>query len=273
MSWSTIHGQEYAVSVLRSHLASGRVPPAYLFIGPEGVGKRMAAMTWARALNCEHGAAQVCAGTPCRSCKKIESGAHPDVHVLEPEGASASIRIDAVQTLLEQVALSPFFGRSHVVVIDGADRLTDDAANCLLKTLEEPTARTRFALLTSQPTRCLPTIVSRCQQIRFHPRATPVVRDEAMHTQFNQTQARGWLAWTPPTDRDELSHWLTASIQWLRDAAVSSVTQQRPARFDLDRSISAAMRMMELEESLREQSISARLIGALFKEEWLALIQ
>jgi hypothetical protein len=210
-----------------------------------------------------------------------------------------------------------------VAILDGADRLTEEAANALLKALEEPPERTRFLLLTSQPAQCLATITSRCQTIRFQRiaassieealvsrrRCEPAVARIASHlaqgsfsraielttewtayqtltNQFAEGTSSRWLEWAIPNDRQELSLWLAGSILWLRDVSVASVAQERLVNhvaslasirrqaqgFDRERCVEAAMRLIELWESL-EQFVNPRLVGTLLREEWLALLE
>ena len=261
MAWSETVGQPFAVRVIRAHLSSGRIPPAYLFVGPEGVGKRLVALELAKAFNCEHADHDVC--DQCGSCRRIAGGVHPDVRVLQPHGASATIRIDEVRAVIAQAALRPFMARCGVVILDGAERLTEEAANSLLKVIEEPSTRIRFCVISAQPSACLPTIVSRCQVLRFGrlpqefleqrlramgsgdpalvreaarlaggslSQATVLLdqwdRYRAMTEQFAGDQPSRWVTWDIPQDRQELSEWVRRSILWLRDVAVASVADE-----------------------------------------------
>lgn len=171
MPWNQISGQPVAVRLLRNSLQSGRVAHAYLFHGPEGTGKRQAALNLAKALNCLAGgslhAPSDDACGKCLSCRKIDEGNHPDVHLVVPDGAYH--RIEAMRKLQKAVWLRPNEGRSHVILLEDADRLRDEAANNLLKILEEPPGPAVFVLLTSNPTALLPTITSRCQPVSFAP--------------------------------------------------------------------------------------------------------
>lgn len=169
MSWDAIEGHAFAKQVWQAHLAAGTIASAYLIAGPPGVGKRLLAREMAKALQCESPEGSPC--DRCGPCGQVSREVHPDVHWLQPEGSSGFVRIEAVRNVLGRIALRPFSGRYQVVIVDGAHRLTDEAANSLLKSLEEPPAHTRFLLLTDAPARCLPTIVSRCQLIRCHPLA------------------------------------------------------------------------------------------------------
>ena len=158
-----LSGQDHATAVLRRAVASGHVPHAYLFEGPEGVGKRAAAYGLALALTCPVEPGEGC-GT-CESCRRIDAGLHPDVPVFAAE--TTQIVIEQAQAIVAMSATRPHEAPARVVIIDDADRLNINAANCLLKTLEEPAPGTHIVLVTSAPDRILPTIRSRVQRIRF----------------------------------------------------------------------------------------------------------
>jgi DNA polymerase III subunit delta' len=162
-----IRGQDRARDMLARALASGKLPHAYLFDGPAGVGKRTTALALAAALNCEREA-----GAPecdCPPCRKIAGGLHPDLLVLAPEGPGGFIKIEQIRELLAVLAFPPHEGRARVIVIEDAEKMNPAAANAFLKTLEEPPNRTHIVLLSSAPDRLLVTIRSRCQRIRFAP--------------------------------------------------------------------------------------------------------
>lgn len=163
MPFSGILGQDHAVGVLKRTLAAGRSAHAYLFAGIEGCGKRTTALAFLEALFC--GGAEGC-GT-CPSCRKMASRHHPDLHIIEPDGAF--IKIDQVRELQHKLALRPYEAPRKGCLIEAADRLHPAAANALLKTLEEPPGNSVLILLAASPAGVLPTIVSRCQQLRFSP--------------------------------------------------------------------------------------------------------
>ena len=320
MAWSQICGQQLAVTMLQADLAKQRVVAAYLFAGPEGVGKRLAALELARALICEGGSGESCG--QCDHCRRMQRGTHPDLHQLVPQGSAKNIRIDDVRRVLERVHLRPFMARRQVVILDGAECLTDEAGNLLLKSLEEPPGHAAFVLISAQPSACLPTIVSRCKVVRFgrlsaqdlaalltsqqtcQPETAQVVSrlaqgslakaaarlqrweaSRAMLAQFASEQPVAWLEWPIPTDREAVSQWLDGAIAWLRDVAVAGVggdtlltdpetapqLQRQASTLDQERCVETALRLVELSHSLDEQMISARLIGTLFREEWLDL--
>src|SRR5512134_2763046 len=166
MNFSEIVGHERPVAILKRALANGTLAHAYLFSGAEGTGKKMTALALASAVNClERGPDGGC-GT-CPSCRKVASGSHPDVHLLVPDGTE--IKIDQVREVQSELSLRPFEGAKKVLIVDGAETMKDASSNALLKTLEEPPGDTVIILVTSRPQGLLPTIRSRCQEIRFLP--------------------------------------------------------------------------------------------------------
>lgn len=160
MVWDNVFGQQEAIDVLRRALESNSLSHAYLFFGPPGVGKRTVAKGLASVLNCEKGG---CGG--CPSCLKVAHETHPDVFHIEPEGNF--ITIGQVRELQHEAELKPFEGFRKVCVVDDVDSLTSEAASALLKILEEPPSDLTLALLATNLEGVLPTIVSRCQLVRF----------------------------------------------------------------------------------------------------------
>ncbi|GAB4253920.1 DNA polymerase III subunit delta' [Deferrisoma sp.] len=169
MGFDRIVGHERPLRVLRRSLSSGRIPHAYLFWGPSGIGKSLVAREVARVLLCRSeealGRAEACGA--CRSCGRLDSGTHPDLHVLEAGGAR--VGVDEVRGLQEALAYRAFEGGRRVAILPDAARLTREAANALLKTLEEPPEGVHLILIASHREQLLPTVVSRCQGIRFDP--------------------------------------------------------------------------------------------------------
>ena len=184
MRFRDLRGQDHATAVLRRAVASRHVPHAYLFEGPDGVGKRAAAYGLALALTCQVEPGEGC-GT-CESCRRIEAGLHPDVPLFAAE--TAQIVIEQAQVIVAMAATRPHEAPARVIIIDDADRLNLNAGNCLLKTLEEPSARTHLILVTSAPDRILPTIRSRVQRVRF--RALPAEALVALLTTAHGIDAR-----------------------------------------------------------------------------------
>lgn len=144
-------------------MAARHVPHAYLFEGPPGVGKRSAALGLAMALACGAEPGEGCG--VCEVCRRIGGGLHPDVPTFSTDGPL--IVLEQAQTIVALAQSRPHEAPVRVIIIDDADRLNLNAANCLLKTLEEPAAGTHIVLCTSAPDRILPTIRSRTQRVRF----------------------------------------------------------------------------------------------------------
>jgi len=160
MKFSDIVGT--AAGHLRREMQSARVVHAYLFAGPAGTGKRSLADICARALLCTGMGEKPC--DLCPSCRQFLSGNHPDVKRISPE---KSIGVEAIRELIDALAVHPYESDRHVVLIEEADRMTPQAQNALLKTLEMPPGDAVFFLMTDQMTALLPTIISRCRIVRF----------------------------------------------------------------------------------------------------------
>ncbi len=166
MSFNDIIGQETAVKLLRNSLKHGRISHAYLFVGPNGVGKKLAAINLAKALNCEESAEISC--DRCVCCKKIDASIHPDVKYIYPTGPSLSITIDNIRELRTQISFKTYEGKKKAYIIAEAENMTIQAANCLLKTLEEPPENSVLILTAADSHSLLQTIVSRCQVVPFN---------------------------------------------------------------------------------------------------------
>ncbi|HVJ93027.1 MAG TPA: DNA polymerase III subunit [Labilithrix sp.] len=219
---SQVRAQETALRTIEWALESGRVHHAYLFVGPDGVGKELAAFGIAQALVCERrneasqgpglfGAAEEQRTFACGECSactrtvprdETRRPIHPDVVVIErglyapqslgrktPE--TQDISIDQIRMLvLTRSAFPPYEGRAKVFIIRRAHELSVSAANALLKTLEEPGAKTHFILLTSEPEALLPTILSRTQRVRFAPLPDDTVTELLMAKGVDPTRAK-----------------------------------------------------------------------------------
>lgn len=172
--WQIV-GQSRAVALLQRCLEQGAMAHAYFLVGPPHVGKMTLALDLARAVNCQ-GAEPPCG--ECDACRKIASAKHADVQVigLDYTGNSgdkprAEIGIDRVREIQHSSNLPPFEGRYKVFIIDGAEMMSTEAANCLLKTLEEPPGGVLFILLTADEAVLPATVVSRCQRLELRPLA------------------------------------------------------------------------------------------------------
>ena len=127
--FGAIFGQEHALALLQKALVNARLGHAYLFYGPSGVGKKLTALQFAKALACQSATAEAC--DRCTSCHKMTTGNHPDVVVINPEGTS--IRIERIRAMQRQLSYRPYESQRTVVIIDGCESLTPPAANALLK--------------------------------------------------------------------------------------------------------------------------------------------
>lgn len=165
MSFADIRDQSTPIRFLENMLRSKRMANGLLFWGPEGVGKRMTAVELAKAVNCSSGQPSAC-GT-CLSCRKVAHGNHPDVKIVSPSGKSRNISVETIDSINELAAYRPFEGTWRVIMFDDVHRMGEAAQNHFLKTLEEPPSMTMFVLVTPSPRLLLPTIRSRCQQVRF----------------------------------------------------------------------------------------------------------
>jgi DNA polymerase-3 subunit delta' len=172
LPFAEIVGQDRAIQVLKRSLATGKVAHAYVFEGIAGCGKKMTALAFIQSIFCGTGAG--CGH--CPSCRKLAAQQHPDLHLLAPDGAF--LKIDQIRELQRELALRPFEARQKAAIIDDADRLNPAAANALLKTLEEPPGNAILILLTSNIEGLLPTVLSRCQRLRFAP--LPLASIEAL---------------------------------------------------------------------------------------------
>lgn len=162
MTFAQIVGHERQKEFLRRTLAHDRLAHAYLFEGPQGVGKRLTALALARAVFCVEGTG--CG--ECTPCRKIDHNNHPDLQILEPDGKQ--IKIDQIRELQKNLSFKPVESTRRVCLIDYADQMNPAAANALLKTLEEPSAETLIILISAQPEALLSTVLSRCQRLPFN---------------------------------------------------------------------------------------------------------
>src|SRR5256885_174218 len=177
MSWQSIRGHDRVVEKFRRALAKGRLASTFLFVGPPGIGKRTFALKLAQGLLCERVPEvrlEPCG--ECSSCHQVASLNHPDVETVVKPADKAFIPVELLIGDLEHrmpaglcysIALKPSSGRRKVAIIDDADYLNKEGANCLLKTLEEPPPSSVLILIGTSEQRQLPTIRSRCQIVRF----------------------------------------------------------------------------------------------------------
>jgi DNA polymerase-3 subunit delta' len=229
--------QPRAAALLRRALATGRVAHAYAFVGPPGTGRTGTALAFAAALLCPRGGCGA-----CRACAQVAERRHPDLHVIVPTPPESNprgpraIRIGAIRELERRAWLRPVAAERKVFVLDDADRMTEDAPQAFLKTLEEPPPRT-VILLVLERVRAVPaTIVSRCQLVRFQPppAAPPAERAEALgwleEVRRGGAEALFRLAQTVERDREAAERVVDALWFLCRDLALAKagVGDERP---------------------------------------------
>ncbi|MCI0469705.1 MAG: DNA polymerase III subunit [Nitrospirae bacterium] len=186
MALKNIIGQDKALRIFRGTLMKDSVPSAVILAGENGVGKRLAALNYSKAINCLEPDDFDCCDK-CISCKKIDSSVHPDVLTVTLENAEDALSlevkkgkdkkryeypIEAVHKIEEMLYLCPYEGRKKVIIIDDSDVMNINAANAFLKTLEEPPLKSLIMLITSNPDSLPDTIRSRCMSIRFNTLST-----------------------------------------------------------------------------------------------------
>ena len=300
MAWSDVIGLELAKRIWQAHLASGQVASAYLPAGIDGIGKRRLAIEMAKTLTCKNAASEPC--DACQSCAQIARAVQPDVHVIVPSEGSEAIKIQDMRALLGRIGLHPFSSRFQVAIITEAERLTEEASNSLLKSLEEPSPHTRFILTSGHLGRCLPTILSRCQVIKCSPltieqTAALVVKqsgcsDDIARAAARQSQgsvsaalaiaqkwqersavwsqlerpAREWASAQLPERRQEVIELLDAMVDRLRALAVAHAGG--PA--EVDDYVETAFALIELRDSV-EHFVNPKLAANLAREKWLTL--
>lgn len=173
MAFKAYQEQEQGVQLLQRSLARGRLGHAYLFTGHQLDELETLARTLAKTLNCQNpvrptaGAAATDCCDACLVCRKIDGENHGDVHWVRPESKTRIITIEQIRELSREIHLKPNEAEFKVAVIVAADRLNPQAANAFLKTLEEPPAKSVLILLTTDPSRLLETILSRCLRLNF----------------------------------------------------------------------------------------------------------
>lgn len=232
MAWDLI-GHGWAVELLGRDLAAGRLRHAYLFTGPEGIGKRTLAAAFARALLCE-AANRPCGA--CRACRLAARNAHPDLLTVAPVVSGKKVRaekiqIEPVRQLIYDLTLKPVEARRRVALLLNFDAANPQAMNALLKTLEEPPGEAVLLVTAESSAALLPTIVSRCEVLELRPLPAAVVQ-EALITR--------WM--TPQPQADLLAHLSGGRLGWAvrLQADPEALEERRQKLDDLQHLLSAA---------------------------------
>ncbi len=188
MSFNNIIGQDRAISILHNMIAKNEIDGAYLFIGPDGVGKRSAGLEFAKSVNCETKDPDACKG--CASCNKVDSMNHPDVFIIQKEKDSSVIKIDKIRQIIYQASLKPYEAGKKIFIITEAENMNEESQNALLKVLEEPRENQIFILTTSRVSGILPTVISRCKAVKFNLLSQALIQELLMKRQgFDESEA------------------------------------------------------------------------------------
>jgi DNA polymerase-3 subunit delta' len=215
MPFRDVVGHVRLIDLLARSVAGGTLPPSLLFAGPSGIGKHLTALAIAQALNCTDGTRFTVRGWPdacglCPACSRIARGVHPDVLFVSPN-ENGNIKMEPVRDVIDAAQYRPFEGRRRVVIIDDADALVPGAQNALLKTLEEPAASSVFILVSARPEMLLPTVLSRCPQLRFRQLSADEIAAALIARGHKEAEARAVAA----TADGSLSHAMQASAEEL----------------------------------------------------------
>src|SRR5262245_26648739 len=190
MGFEAFIGNAPTVATLRRKMGEGRFPHALIFSGPEGLGKHTCALKVAKALNCLRAQpAEFC--DECSSCRKINSGSHADVRIISVDDEATQIKIAQIRDVLRMLDLQPLEGRNKVFILDPAEALNAEAANALLKGLEEPPEKTFFILITVNVHELLLTVRSRCQIYNFVPLTLAEMRQHGVTDELLLRWSRG----------------------------------------------------------------------------------
>jgi DNA polymerase-3 subunit delta' len=188
-SWNIL-GHDWAVEMLQQHAARGEVRHAYLFCGPPGLGRRTLALRLAQALNCTSPSAPGVPCRQCRDCRQIESMTHPDMNVIQAEAEGDILKVDRIREVQRSLILKPYQSAFRVAMFLRFQEASDNAANALLKTLEEAPAHAVLILTADNPEQLLPTIVSRCEILRLRPLSVSLVESDLIERGVESDRAR-----------------------------------------------------------------------------------
>jgi len=188
-NWNLI-GHEWAVDMLKKHVVNGTTRHAYLFAGPPGLGRRTLALRFAQALNCQ---SPIETGIPCgkcRDCKQIDAMQHPDLAVVQADSEGGTLKVDQIRDTRRSLTLKPYIANYRVALFLRFQQANDNAANALLKTLEEAPSYAVLILTADNPEQLLPTIVSRCEVLRLRPLNIEAVQKELENRGLEIGQAK-----------------------------------------------------------------------------------
>lgn len=246
-----VRGHEVVWSILQRQLLAERMPHAMAFTGPSGIGKKVMAWALAQSLVCEEPSETPCG--ICGPCRRVENHASENVLCIEP--VKSSIRLEATGQILDFLSLR-LLGRARVIIIDGAQLLNPQAANSLLKAIEEPPPQTFFILLTPEISQLIPTLRSRVQVIRFAPlTAAQLGAGDASLPAWLLSSARGSFELLE-SFRDPALQEIRSQVMTFLKASVSGDRQGLDAVLNLTRDRDAALNITHfLQQFLRDWSV------------------
>jgi DNA polymerase-3 subunit delta' len=176
-NWNLV-GHEWAVDMLKKHIVNGTTRHAYLFAGPPGIGRRTLALRFAQALNCQTPVGEGVPCGECRDCKQIAAMQHPDLAVVQADSEGGTLKVDQIREARRVLVLKPYVAKYRVALFLRFQEANDNAANALLKTLEEAPSYAVLILTADNPEQLLPTIVSRCEVLKLRPLRVEEVQKE-----------------------------------------------------------------------------------------------
>jgi DNA polymerase III subunit delta' len=245
LCYSRLLGQDKAKRLLSKTLSGGRMPHGFLFKGPDGVGKRMFALGLAAATNCKEDDPGRACGR-CSSCRKFHSGNHPDFSVVSPD--KGAIKIDQIRGLIKTISYPPYESSMRVVVLEDVHTMRREAANSLLKTLEEPPAGNLLILTADSSRDLLSTLNSRCQVVPF----TTLTREDTCAVltaqDIDDTDARVLARLSDGSPGVALTLHGTGMVGLLREV----VTFLSDVTVDINRDVGRLLRLAEKLASLKD---------------------
>jgi DNA polymerase-3 subunit delta' len=270
MSIRQIFCQEQAITALQRALAAKRVAHAYIFAGPEGVGKLKTAREWAKLLLCrdklhqtdESGRFSDSCGR-CPSCKTFENQIHPDFNLIYKELLQYTtkgkgkknplqLRIDVIREfLVEKVAVRPQLSQSTIYVVCEAERLNTSSQNAMLKVIEEPPSHCFIILLCTRLERLLPTILSRCQRIRFGPVSEQKIAEQLEALNVEPTEALFWSRFVEGSLGNAV-RWAELNKAGANSYQIKKELVSRLAELKLSGAVGAAAMMVEAREAISQ---------------------
>jgi DNA polymerase III subunit delta' len=228
MSWDRIRGQNAARENFRAAFVRGRLAHAYLLVGPDGVGKRRFARELASSLLCEKPPAPLTACGKCPGCAQVEARTHPDFHTVRTPSDKHELPVDEIRDFCAKLARKPSRGGRVVGIVEDADDFNAESANAFLKTLEEPPSGAILLLIATGTAHLLPTILSRCQLVRFAPLSTADVAAVLAEQGMDDPAQRERLARLSGGSVARALALSDESIGRVREELVSGILADRP---------------------------------------------